>query len=413
VEHYRRSKYIAKFLERKGTACKGSAVTYSTQLRAFAQYIFRRKHHQEVDDYIEDLKKLGTPELPYDELAAFGSFLQKERRSELALSANSRRLIIKTAKQFMRFLRVPVNNEDFRDFVSLPRQEQQDRRPITKREIIELLNGAKDVRLKTFLMFAAVSGARPIEICAVRLKDLDLGNKQLPTVNFRAEFSKMRRARTRYITQELKRQTELWLEIKYRRHKSTVTNPDGTSAGQVWAIPKPKPDDLLFAKWNPAGANPQPGTLYDAMQAEFSELVANVMGQTGAAEWEEGINGGMRRQVTLYACRRFVKTVLSDLGLEQFGEWWIGHQHSVYWSEPAQKIFETWKKKVEPYLTFLDPGQLEAREAEVSSQLEIAQDRYRQLQEQTGLMMRFVTSSSKEERDAVLMEMVKKGYLRP
>ena len=99
-------------------------------------------------------------------------FLQKERRSELALSANSRRLIIKTAKQFMRFLRVPVNNEDFRDFVSSPRQEQQDRRPITKREIIELLNGAKDVRLKTFLMFAAVSGARPIEICAVRLRDL-------------------------------------------------------------------------------------------------------------------------------------------------------------------------------------------------------------------------------------------------
>jgi integrase len=72
----------------------------------------------------------------------------------------------------MRFLRVPVNNEDFRDFVSSPRQEQQDRRPITKREIIELLNGAKDVRLKTFLMFAAVSGARPIEICAVRLRDL-------------------------------------------------------------------------------------------------------------------------------------------------------------------------------------------------------------------------------------------------
>jgi hypothetical protein len=85
----------------------------------------------------------------------------------------------------------------------------------------------------------------------------------------------------------------------------------------------------------------------------------------------------------------------------------------VYWSEPSQKIVETWKKKVEPYLTFLDPGQLEAREAEVSSQLEIAQDRYRQLQEQTGLMMRFVTSGSKEERDAVLVEMVKKGYLRP
>jgi integrase len=142
----------------------------------------------------------------------------------------------------MRFSRVAVNNEDFRDLVSLPRQEQQDRRPITKREIIELLNAAKDMRLKTFLMFAAVSGARPIEICAVRLRDLDLEAKQqLPTVNFRAEYSKMRRARTRYITEELTKQTKLWLETKYRQHRSTVTNPDGSSGVQVWAYPRPQP----------------------------------------------------------------------------------------------------------------------------------------------------------------------------
>ena len=75
MEHYSRSKYVARFLERKGSACKGSATTYSTQLRAFCQYIYRRKQQQEVDEYIEELKKGALD--PYDELAAFGLFGSK------------------------------------------------------------------------------------------------------------------------------------------------------------------------------------------------------------------------------------------------------------------------------------------------------------------------------------------------
>jgi hypothetical protein len=96
------------------------------------------------------------------------------------------------------------------------------------------------------------------------------------------------------------------------------------------------------------------------MQEELAALAKKVMGQVG---WEED---SKRREVTLYSFRRFVKTTLSDLGLEQFSEYWIGHEHSVYWSESAQKIAEMWQK-VEPFLTFLDPGQQEAREAEAAS----------------------------------------------
>jgi integrase len=230
MQHYGRSKYVARFLERKGTACKGSAATYSTYLRAFCQYNYRRRSNnkQEVDAYIEDLK-MDTLD-PYDELAAFGTFLQKERKGEFTLSASSWRLIIKVTKRLMQFSRVQVNDEDFRDLVSLSRQERHDRRPISKREIIELLNGARDMRLKTYLMFSAVSGARPIELCAIRLKDLDLqATTTLPSVTFRAEFSKMRKACTRYIASELKRQIELWLETKYR-----ALNHNHKAGWQLW-----------------------------------------------------------------------------------------------------------------------------------------------------------------------------------
>lgn len=41
--YFSRSKAIAKYLERKATASPGSAITYGTHLRAFAQYLDRKQ----------------------------------------------------------------------------------------------------------------------------------------------------------------------------------------------------------------------------------------------------------------------------------------------------------------------------------------------------------------------------------
>jgi hypothetical protein len=69
--HFSRSQAIAKYLEGKAAASPGSATTYRTHFRAFAQYIYRKHSKVEVDALIEKLKR--DIDL-YDELAGFASF---------------------------------------------------------------------------------------------------------------------------------------------------------------------------------------------------------------------------------------------------------------------------------------------------------------------------------------------------
>jgi hypothetical protein len=70
-------------------ASPGSATTYGTHLRAFAQYIHRKHSKVEVDAFIEKLKR--NIDL-YDELAGFASFLKVERKGEFSLAIYFRML---------------------------------------------------------------------------------------------------------------------------------------------------------------------------------------------------------------------------------------------------------------------------------------------------------------------------------
>jgi hypothetical protein len=71
--HFSRSQAIAKYLERKTAVSPGSATTYGTHIRAFAQYIYRKHSKVDVDAFIEKLKR--NIDL-YDELAGFASFFE-------------------------------------------------------------------------------------------------------------------------------------------------------------------------------------------------------------------------------------------------------------------------------------------------------------------------------------------------
>jgi integrase len=205
--HFKRSRYLHKYMSRKATASQTSARTYATHLAAFAFYIFKEKG-QEVDAFIESIKT-GKDD-PYDILAEFASFLQESRSGKHALGANHIIQMVKTARKCLRMSGVNINNEDFREFVSLPKKVRKQKTPIDKLTVSKLLNSCKDVQLSTAVLFHAVLGPRPIEAFAVRNMDLDLGS-DVAKVTFRAEYSKIRVERTRYLTKELVGQLKLWL----------------------------------------------------------------------------------------------------------------------------------------------------------------------------------------------------------
>lgn len=94
------------------------------------------------------------------------------------------------------------------------------------------------------MLFYAVLGPPLIEAFAVRNMDLEL-ESEVPKVTFRAQYSKVRAERTRYLTKELAGQLKLWLKYKYRKHR-VCTKEDR----MITVYPESKPTNLVFAHWH-------------------------------------------------------------------------------------------------------------------------------------------------------------------
>lgn len=355
IAHCDRSKALQKFVERKRTASPGSGKTYGSRLAHFAAYVYDRQDKAELDDFITTMTK--GEQNPYDVLAGFCIYLQ-EQPKERKLSVNHIRTLTISAKKFLRFSGVPVDNETFREQVLLPRKEHSEKAGIDKATIIKILNACRDMRLKTVLMFYAASGVRAVEGTAMRWRDLDL-KSDLPTFSVRKEYSKMRVARTRPLTEEMRDQLRLWREYKFRKRWTTVKGV------RKYAVPEFNPDSLVFSK---EAGDGDPEYLYDTIQTEFGLLLDSI----GLGEREEG---GKRRTVTLNRFRSWVKTMYSDLGHGDYGEWFIGHAGSTYYRKSEQERVQLFRQ-LSGYITFLDAKQLQASAADIQAKLDAMQKEY-------------------------------------
>ena len=52
----------------------------------------------------------------------------------------------------------------------------------------------------------------------------------------------------------------------------------------------------------------------------------------------------LRRKITLYSFRRFVKSTISDLGYTDYSEFFIGHSGSTYWRKKDNEKAEIFQK---------------------------------------------------------------------
>ena len=87
-----------------------------------------------------------------------------------------------------------------------------------------------------------------------------------------------------------------------------------------------------------------------------------------------------RREITLHSFRRFVKTTISDLGYQDFSEYFIGHSGSTYWTKKDSEKAEIFQK-IEPYLTFLNVHQLERQGADIQSRVDELEELNQSLRE--------------------------------
>jgi integrase len=410
IEHCETSKTIAKYIDAKTIQDKNTGTTYKTHMQSFAQFVYRRYNKTPVDNFLEQIKA-GKYD-PYDILTEYAGFLRNERPpNESKLTANVIRFRVKTARKFFRFNKILVTTEDFNELVPLPRKEQPPKKGIDKTTVATYLNACKNIQLKTALHVMASNGPRPIELCAVRECDVDL-NSDPATITYRAEYSKMRVARTRPLTREAANQLRLWDKFKYRTRWTTVKEEETRESVRKFATPKRDPHNLLLSMPHLNGERATPEGLYDFLAGVFAELVDILGDNDGGDNGGGGSNGmnsrkiGERRKVTLKTFRDFVKSTISDLGYSDFSEWMIGHAGSTYYQKSEKERKELFRK-LEPYLTYLDVASLEAKGADVETRLQEKDEQLEAVQNQLGTLFQIMAIESPEERQKKLVDAAK------
>lgn len=378
------SQAIIKYIKSIAASNKRTGYEYFGRLCIFEEFI-KSNHNFTVDELT--IKKTFVTDI-YDLLSAYVSYLIN--RGNLSNSSIKNRVI--NVKNFLEFYDIDINPYKFKKRVKVPRVFNQYKEALPKEEIIRMLENCKNFKLKCFLLLLATTGARASEAASIRLRDIDFKNSK---VNFRAEFTKTKVSRYSFMTSELSIFLHEWIDTKYRERRLTSKNRK-----DMYVKPSPKPDDLVFSsaftyerdilnhkdKKSMISEHDLISNLYSVLVVEFNKLVKQL---------KIGYESGDKRHIyTFHSFRRFVKTTISDLGYQDFSEFFIGHAGSTYWRKSNKEKLELFKK-IEPYLTYLDQRGLETKGRDLQSQNEQLQSEIVDLRQNIHKIMEMIGENPK------------------
>ena len=334
---------------------KHTAREYAMRLNSFRRFVLAYYDRSiTIDNLI--IKIQEGFENPYNVINNYAVFLLHSNNiSNLTLKQR-----VVTVKNFLEYHDVDISPRKFKMKVKLPKVVRKNKEALAKEDIVNILNTCSDIRLRTYVMLLAATGMRAVEALSIRIKDLDLQSN--PSRLFiRGEFTKTRSDRTIFLTSELNYQLSSWLNYKYRSRRVCYSNSKGKTFTE-YRTPETNETNLVFSVYQ-SPKTPNPDNLY----AELGTSFAKTLDRMGMGIREDG--NAKRRKITLHSFRRFVKTTISDLGYQDFSEYFIGHSGSTYWTKKESEKAETFQK-IEPYLTFLNVHQLERQGADIQSRVD-------------------------------------------
>ena len=352
-----------KFIKGVSIRNKNTAKQYYSRLTVFEKFV-NKNYEINIDKLIQQLKNKEYKEYdPYDILNDFCVFLQNNYN----LSSVSFRDKIITVKTFLEYNDIEISPRKFKLKVRFPKAVLRHKEAIDKEDIIRILNGCSDLRLKTYVMLLAATGLRATEALSIRLKDLELslGNSPTSKLNIRGEYTKTKVDRYVFLTKEVVEQIKLWIDYKYRKRRICYKDKETGENITEYRTPEKKPNELIFSLYQTD--NPRPEIMYNNMGAIFAKTLDRI----GMGSREDG--NEIRREITLHSFRRWVKSTISDLGYADYSEWFIGHSGSTYWRKKDNEKADIFNK-VEPYLTFLNISQLNRQGADLDTKIEEMQD---------------------------------------
>jgi integrase len=366
---------------------KKSARIYCDHLKPFESFA-TNSYGIDLDSLVINIRE-GRYN-PYSILSEFTAYLQDLNYNK-PLSTITLRNRVKVVKNFLEFNDVDISDNKFRLKVRLPKATRKSKEALTKDDIRDIILACSEIRLKTYVMFLASTGMRAVEALSIRLKDISFDSNPV-RVTIRAEYTKTRQDRYVYLTSEMVQQLSLWLDYKYRYHRSCYADKDGNYKSE-YITPVRKPDGLIFAIYNKP-ANSDLHTIYVNMAQSYAKMLDRI------GKGDREYNNNKRRKITLHSFRRFIKSTISDLGYSDYSEWFIGHSGSTYYRKTEKEKAEIFRK-IEPYLTFLDYSELEARGADVVTKL---QEKDKQIEALT---------KKQEQFESMIQSLIDSGQLRP
>lgn len=139
-------------------------------------------------------------------------------------------------------------------------------------------------------------------------------------ITVRREYSKTRRSRQVYISQEATNHLQKLMEFrKNEMHSDTL----------IFSIQK---------------RSKVPKTIYFKKLHQFEKL------QT-IANKDQRKENSRRRKITLHSFRRTCFSIINEQTNSEYANWFLGHNHSVYWTHKEQERRNIYRIKCMPFLT--------------------------------------------------------------
>jgi integrase len=378
---------IIRYIERISVNNKRTANEYLSRLITFETFI-KEKYNFSVDELTIN-KLFNFRDDIYDLLASYVSWLSKRiSKDGHTLSPVSIKNRIITVRMFLESFDIEINQRKFRLKITMPRVMTQYKEAISKEDIIRMLEACSRFKLKTYLIFLAATGTRASEAASVRIKDLDFVNSK---VNIRAEFTKTKKGRYMFLTDELKEYLKTWIDLKYRERRLYLRDKHCNKI----VIPKIKEDDLVFSSsftYDGDSYNANNGkrvseqdnvtNIYATLVMDFNKLINQL---------KIGFEDTARRRhiFTFHSMRRWVKSVISDIISSDYSEWAIGHAGSSYYIKSEKEKYALFKR-VEPYVTYLDQRRLEQKQTDLQSRLETMEQENKDLRGNINEIMEMI-----------------------
>jgi integrase len=317
------------FLDSIGRNSKSTQNSYASGLKHFDRFL-QTNVALDADTIIPQL--LNQEVNVYELLNEFVSYLTK-----LDITIPSMKMYVAAVRSYLEFQDIDISISKFKRRVKMQKHYREDELPLEISDIRNLLIQCRNERLYTYLLVIASSGMRAKEACSLRLQDVDFTIS--PTrITTRKEFSKTRRSRTIYISNEATDHLKRFLN------------------GRNYDI---KPQDLIFSMQD---KTKNPYTIYNRLLQQFHKLLK----KAGMNTRKEN---SRRRKITIHSFRRTVFSIINDQVGSEYANWYLGHDHSEYWTKKEQERRQIYATKCMPYLTVLDYSLFETRGKHIEAKL--------------------------------------------